>query len=56
MGSPGRNGENGRIAWKLEDGKVGCVGSLNWAGWGRGQRGVNRQTERQDTEVVDIVA
>jgi hypothetical protein len=56
VGSPRRNGENGRIAWKLKDGKVGCVGSLNWAGWGRGQRGVNRQTERQDTEVVDIVA
>jgi hypothetical protein len=56
VGSPGRNGENGRIAWKLEDGKVGCVGSLNWGGGGRGEEEEpDRQTGRT-RKVVDIVA
>lgn len=49
MGNPGRNGENGRIAWKLEDGKVGCVGRLSWRGGGvgAGGRGEDRQTDRE---------
>jgi len=53
VGSPGRNGENGTIAWKLEDGKVGCLGSLSWGGGGAGKR---RRQRGRTRKVVDIVA
>lgn len=48
--------ENGRIAWKLEDGKVGCVGSLSWGGGGRGEEEEPDRQRSRTRKVVDIVA